>query len=211
MQQTIPTSSMPWASRRRNCGGRNLQAQGALRGVMTHAGESYTVRGAGAHARFAELEGSGTVKTAETLRCAALDYPAVSVGQRQRFLPLFANSRWTAVQLDHEVSSSQSLLRPRVLWLSRFWAGASFYQTDHAADVGFEGFSLCGSNVSRDRNRAYDPQRTLRLKRHLPIHPVRGRRRISVSGDARSSTMRDLCDRVLFATNKTAIWAAVMT
>ena len=60
--------------------GRILQAQGVLRGVMTHAGESYTVRGADAHATFAELERSVTVKAAETLRGAGLECPVVSVG-----------------------------------------------------------------------------------------------------------------------------------
>lgn len=60
--------------------GRVLQAAEALRGVMTHAGESYTVRGAQAHADFAELERSIAVKAAETLRGAGLDCPVVSVG-----------------------------------------------------------------------------------------------------------------------------------
>ncbi|WP_424934168.1 DSD1 family PLP-dependent enzyme [Amaricoccus macauensis] len=60
--------------------GRILGAASALRGVMTHAGESYTVRGRDAHAEFAEKERAATVGAAEALRAAGLDCPVVSVG-----------------------------------------------------------------------------------------------------------------------------------
>ena len=60
--------------------GRILHENGTLRGVMAHAGESYNVRGDDAHAKFAELERSLTVKAAETLRDAGLACPIVSVG-----------------------------------------------------------------------------------------------------------------------------------
>jgi D-serine deaminase-like pyridoxal phosphate-dependent protein len=60
--------------------GRVLQAQGALRGVMTHAGESYGVSGAEAHAAFAERERAAVVAAAGALRSAGLDCPVVSVG-----------------------------------------------------------------------------------------------------------------------------------
>lgn len=60
--------------------GRVLRAGAALRGVMTHAGESYTVRGAAAHAEFAERERAAVVSAAEGLRAAGLDCPVVSVG-----------------------------------------------------------------------------------------------------------------------------------
>lgn len=60
--------------------GKRLQAGGCLRGVMTHAGESYTVRGREAHARFAETERDAVVAAAGALRAAGLDCPVVSVG-----------------------------------------------------------------------------------------------------------------------------------
>ncbi len=60
--------------------GEILHKHGLLRGVMTHAGESYNVRGADAHAKFAELERSMAVKAAEALRGAGLECPTVSVG-----------------------------------------------------------------------------------------------------------------------------------
>ena len=60
--------------------GRILHDRGCLRGVMTHAGESYAVRGAAAHAEFAEQERSAAVSAAETLRDAGLPCPVVSVG-----------------------------------------------------------------------------------------------------------------------------------
>lgn len=60
--------------------GRILHDSGCLRGVMTHAGESYTVRGAAAHAEFAELERKAVVTAAESLRDAGLPCPVVSVG-----------------------------------------------------------------------------------------------------------------------------------
>lgn len=57
-----------------------LHDSGCLRGVMTHAGESYTVRGAAAHADFAELERKAAVSAAEALHDAGLPCPVVSVG-----------------------------------------------------------------------------------------------------------------------------------
>lgn len=60
--------------------GHILQDCGCLRGVMTHAGESYTVRGSAAHAGFAELERKAAVAAAEALRAAGLACPVVSVG-----------------------------------------------------------------------------------------------------------------------------------
>lgn len=60
--------------------GRILHDSGCLRGVMTHAGESYTVRGHAAHAEFAELERKAAVSAAEALREAGLQCPVVSVG-----------------------------------------------------------------------------------------------------------------------------------
>jgi D-serine deaminase-like pyridoxal phosphate-dependent protein len=60
--------------------GRILHDSGCLRGVMTHAGESYTVRGAAAHAGFAELERKAAVAAAEALRDTGLPCPVVSVG-----------------------------------------------------------------------------------------------------------------------------------
>jgi len=60
--------------------GRRLHAAGSLRGVMTHAGESYNIRGEAAHTAFAEKERSATVAAAEALRAANLPCPVVSVG-----------------------------------------------------------------------------------------------------------------------------------
>jgi D-serine deaminase-like pyridoxal phosphate-dependent protein len=61
--------------------GRILQDGGAeLRGVLTHAGESYGASGAEAHAAFAERERAAAVAAAEALRSAALPCPVVSVG-----------------------------------------------------------------------------------------------------------------------------------
>lgn len=53
---------------------------GSLRGVMTHAGESYEVWGAEAHAAHAEQERAAVVRCAEQLHAAGLDCPVVSVG-----------------------------------------------------------------------------------------------------------------------------------
>ncbi len=52
----------------------------ALRGVLSHAGESYGVSGEEAHAAFAERERSAAVRAAEALRAAGLPCPVVSVG-----------------------------------------------------------------------------------------------------------------------------------
>ncbi|NDV99904.1 alanine racemase [Salipiger sp. PrR002] len=59
---------------------RILADAGALRGVVTHAGESYGVSGAKAHAEFAERERAATVAAAEALRAAGMACPVVSVG-----------------------------------------------------------------------------------------------------------------------------------
>jgi len=61
--------------------GRILQGEGAaLRGVVTHAGESYGAVGTEALAAFAERERSAAVAAAEALRAAGLPCPVVSVG-----------------------------------------------------------------------------------------------------------------------------------
>lgn len=61
--------------------GRSLVAGGAeLRGVMTHAGESYGAVGADAQAACAERERAAAVEAAERLRKAGLPCPVVSVG-----------------------------------------------------------------------------------------------------------------------------------
>jgi len=60
--------------------GRILHENKCLRGVMTHAGESYNVRGDAAHAEFAELERHAAVSSAEALRDASLPCSVVSVG-----------------------------------------------------------------------------------------------------------------------------------
>lgn len=61
--------------------GRTLHEGGAeLRGVLTHAGGSYTARGVAALERCAEEERAGAVQAAEILRGAGLPCPVVSVG-----------------------------------------------------------------------------------------------------------------------------------
>lgn len=61
--------------------GRTLVEGGAeLRGVLTHAGGSYSARGDAALADCAEQERAAAVKAAETLRHAGLPCPVVSVG-----------------------------------------------------------------------------------------------------------------------------------
>ena len=61
--------------------GRRLHEGGAtLRGVVTHAGESYGVSGTEALAAFAERERLAAVTAAERLRQAGLPCPVVSVG-----------------------------------------------------------------------------------------------------------------------------------
>lgn len=61
--------------------GQVLEEGGAtLRGVLTHAGESYGVAGAEALATFAERERLAAVTAAESLRAAGLPCPVVSVG-----------------------------------------------------------------------------------------------------------------------------------
>lgn len=56
------------------------ESPATLRGVLTHAGESYSAIGKEAHAEFAELERSAAVSAAETLRAAGLPCPVVSIG-----------------------------------------------------------------------------------------------------------------------------------
>jgi len=61
--------------------GRVLHERGAvLRGVMTHAGDSYDAVGEEALAAFAERERAAVVTAAEQLRAAGLPCPVVSVG-----------------------------------------------------------------------------------------------------------------------------------
>ena len=60
--------------------GRILDRAGALRGVMTHAGESYGAVGTEAQAAFAERERDAVVVAAARLRAAGLPCPVVSVG-----------------------------------------------------------------------------------------------------------------------------------
>ncbi|CUJ94143.1 DSD1 family PLP-dependent enzyme [Achromobacter xylosoxidans] len=59
---------------------RTLHAAGCLRGVMTHAGESYGCRSVEAIADMAEQERLAAVGCAETIRAAGLPCPVVSVG-----------------------------------------------------------------------------------------------------------------------------------
>jgi D-serine deaminase-like pyridoxal phosphate-dependent protein len=60
--------------------GRILAEGAALRGVVTHAGESYGARGEAALAAFAERERLAAVTAAGQLRAAGLPSPVVSVG-----------------------------------------------------------------------------------------------------------------------------------
>ncbi len=60
--------------------GRILHEGRVLRGVVTHAGESYTVAGEGSHSNFAEAERSAAVHAAKRLQAAGLPGPVVSVG-----------------------------------------------------------------------------------------------------------------------------------
>lgn len=60
--------------------GRALSEGAELRGVLTHAGESYSARGAEALRRCAEEERRAVVDAAATLRQAGLPCPVVSVG-----------------------------------------------------------------------------------------------------------------------------------
>lgn len=61
--------------------GRSLIEGGAdLRGVVTHAGESYNAVGEEALAAFAEQERAAAVQAADVLRAAGLPSPVVSVG-----------------------------------------------------------------------------------------------------------------------------------
>src|SRR6185503_18486944 len=52
----------------------------SLRGVMTHAGESYNCRNHGAIVAMAEQERAAAVRAAQALRSAGHDCPVVSVG-----------------------------------------------------------------------------------------------------------------------------------
>jgi D-serine deaminase-like pyridoxal phosphate-dependent protein len=60
--------------------GRALNGGAELRGVLTHAGGSYTARGVDALRRCAEAERAGAVDAANILREAGLRCPVVSVG-----------------------------------------------------------------------------------------------------------------------------------
>src|SRR5690554_2659366 len=61
--------------------GRRLHEGGAdLRGVITHAGESYNAVGEAELAAFAEQERAAAVQAAEILRASGLPSPVVSVG-----------------------------------------------------------------------------------------------------------------------------------
>ena len=60
--------------------GRILHAGGLLRGVLTHAGDSYNAAGRAAHAEFAEKERLAAVRAAQALRDAGLPCPIVSAG-----------------------------------------------------------------------------------------------------------------------------------
>jgi len=51
-----------------------------LRGVLTHAGESYEMTGRDVHRALAEVERAAAVGAAETLRAAGLPCPVVSIG-----------------------------------------------------------------------------------------------------------------------------------
>ncbi|MBR8652167.1 DSD1 family PLP-dependent enzyme [Achromobacter sp. Marseille-Q0513] len=59
---------------------RKLQGAGCLRGVMTHAGESYGCRSVEAIADMAEQERRAAVSCADAIRAAGLPCPVVSVG-----------------------------------------------------------------------------------------------------------------------------------
>lgn len=59
---------------------RVLAAAGSLRGVMTHAGESYGCRSVAAISDMAEQERAAAVGCAEAIRAAGLPCPVVSVG-----------------------------------------------------------------------------------------------------------------------------------
>jgi D-serine deaminase-like pyridoxal phosphate-dependent protein len=60
--------------------GRALERGAELRGVLTHAGGSYTARGVDAFRRCAEAERAGVVNASNILREAGLPCPVVSVG-----------------------------------------------------------------------------------------------------------------------------------
>lgn len=70
--------------------GREIESGAQLRGVMTHGGGSYDARSPEALVAHAELERSGAVQAAETLRAAGLPCPVVSVGSTPT--ALFARS-----------------------------------------------------------------------------------------------------------------------
>ncbi|MCX7561204.1 alanine racemase [Sulfitobacter sp. F26204] len=60
--------------------GQLLAGGGMLRGVMTHAGASYSQRGDEKHATYAEVERRAAIDAAQALRAAGLTCPIVSVG-----------------------------------------------------------------------------------------------------------------------------------
>ena len=59
---------------------RELHGAGCLRGVMTHAGESYGCRSVEAIADMAEQERRAAVSCADAIRASGLPCPVVSVG-----------------------------------------------------------------------------------------------------------------------------------
>ncbi len=69
-----------------------------------------------------------------------------------------------------------------------YGAGPSFHQADHTANARLQSVPFCGSNVSWDRNCAYDPQEPTSSSRHPGIQAVRRPRSIIVSsGDSSSA------------------------
>jgi D-serine deaminase-like pyridoxal phosphate-dependent protein len=60
--------------------GQSLAAGAELRGVLTHAGDSYKGGGPEAQERFAEAERAAVVEAAQFLRASGLPCPVVSVG-----------------------------------------------------------------------------------------------------------------------------------
>jgi D-serine deaminase-like pyridoxal phosphate-dependent protein len=71
---------LPTDSERLVAIGALLARDAELRGVLTHAGDSYKARGADALRACAEAERRAVVDAAETLRAAGLTCPVVSVG-----------------------------------------------------------------------------------------------------------------------------------
>jgi len=96
-----------------------------------------------------------------------------------------------------QIHGSWSDHRYRSIQISQQYrrTGSSLLQADHTAYARLQSIPFCSSNVSWDRNRAYDPQGPASPKTHLGIQAVRGPRSINTSREDRSSTRRNLCDR----------------